>query len=165
MFLRHLFLCLIASTLVVSCATPLTPEQQKAQDIETAKALDYFTRPVELTDDGGHSAGYTKLLFRRFGSGFILSYYSKEKIRPLYSERVTECVGRVDPSPTIDCKLYNGFNSRLGFTYTVASEDTIVTDPALIPLQHHINVKKGDLIVETRHSPQSWRFAGRFLGE
>ncbi|MEJ6817552.1 hypothetical protein PseuLF5_11105 [Pseudomonas sp. LF-5] len=158
-----LFLCLLASTLLAACATPLTPEQQEAQDAETAAARDYFSRKVELTDDGGDSAGYTTLELKNSIEGYVLAYYGADKMTPLYTEEVTKCVGKMGAFPSLDCELYNGVHRWAGFSYTVAPEDTVVKDPRLIPMQSRINVKKGDLIVMTRHSPQHWRFAGRFL--
>jgi len=163
--LSQLFFCLIATVTLASCATPLTPEQQKAQDAETAVARDYFTRKVELTDDGGDSAGYTTLELKNTADGYILAFYGSDKSKPLYTEQVTDCVGKTGPFPSLECKLYNGVNRWAGFSYTVAAEDTVVKDPRLIPLQSRINVKKGDLIVMTRHSPQHWRFAGRFAAQ
>ena len=163
MSLPKLFLCLLASAMLVACATPLTPEQQKAQDAETAAARDYFSRKVELTDDGGDSAGYTMLELKNSTEGYILAYYGADKTTPLYIEEVTKCVGNMGAFPSLDCELYDGVHRWAGFSYTVASEDTVVKDPRLIPMQSRINVKKGDLIVMTRHSPQHWRFAGRFV--
>ncbi|MCU0075360.1 hypothetical protein N8H71_27530 [Pseudomonas koreensis] len=160
-----LILCLMASAMLASCATPLTPQELKAQEAETAAARDYFSRKVELTDDGGDSSGYTTLELKNTAEGYILAYYGKDKAAPLYTEQVTECVGKSGPFPSLDCKLYNGVHRWAGFSYTVAAEDTVVKDPRLIPMQSRINVKKGDIIVMTRHSPQHWRFAGRFAQE
>ncbi|WP_397448997.1 hypothetical protein [Pseudomonas sp. NA-150] len=164
--LRHLIPCLLAASTLAACATaPLSPSEREAQQAETAKARDYFARKIQLTDDGGDRAGYTTIELKNTPTGYIVAYYGERKSSPVFTDEVTECIGKLSPSPTLDCTLFDGYHRWVGVTFTVVSEDTVVSDPRLIPLQSHIKIAKGGLLVETRHSPQSWRFAGKFVGD
>lgn len=168
MTLRPLIPSLFAAFTLASCALtpPLTPEQLKVQAAETAQARDYFAHRINITDDGGDSPGYSVIELKSTPEGGdVIAYYDKGKARPLFTDKVTECVGKAGPFPTLDCKLYDGIHRWVGITYTVVSEDTVITDPRLIPMQSHIKVSKGGLMVEIRRSPQSWRLAGRFAGQ
>ena len=138
MTLRPLIPSLFAAFTLASCAlTPLlTPEQIKAQEAETATVRDCFAYRVNITDDGGDSPGYAVIELKSIPEGGdVIAYYDKGKARPLFTDQVTECVGKVGPFPTLDCKLYDGIHRWVRITYTVVSEDTVISDPRLISLQ------------------------------
>ena len=147
---------------ITSCslAPPLTPEQEKAQEIESAKAINYFSNKIVITDSGGKDIGFSAIKIERTYNGHMVRYYSSEKPEPLFEDKVIKCIGDAEINPNLNCELYNGVNRRVRLKVTQVSEDTVVKDPRLIPLQDKIILKKGTLLVETQWSPTYYQLAG-----
>ena len=80
--ISNLTLALLAAFILTSCSAtpPLTPEQLMAQEVETNKALDYFSREIVITDSGRANTPITSLKLAESGNGYVVKYYSNTKI-------------------------------------------------------------------------------------
>jgi hypothetical protein len=151
---------MILSITSCSLTPPLTPEQEKTQEIESAKAINYFSNKILITDSGGKDIGFSAIKIESVDNGHMVRYYSSGKSEPLFEDKVVKCIGNLSLNPNLNCELYNGVNRRVRLKITQVSEDTVVKDPRLISLQDTIIVKKGTLLVETQWSPTYYQLAG-----